>query len=239
MGRIALSLALLFMGVWLAGAGGCREESPAMKKANLGRAFAERGDYPRAIGTLQEAIRMDPDLVMSYELLGQAYEATGNYPKAIEMYRETVRRDPVRDTAYTSLGCLLLATSGAGEETERNLAKALEINQTDNRALACMGAVHLDRRDFEAAIRESEQAVSLNPQNVQGHLNLGIAYGETGDTARAREEMQRAINYSQGNPAVVNQARVFLQGLEHPDVEGMPKDGSHGDDAPGSGGGET
>lgn len=222
MTRLLLAAGMVAVGLFVGGAGGCRNDSPAFKKADLGRALAERGDYDQAIADFQEAIRMDPTLAFAYEGLAQAYEATGRYPGAIEAYRATVARDPVRDSAYARLGCLLLATGGATPDAEQALTKAIEINQTHAGAHACLGALYLDRERYPDAIRETELAVTLNPQNVQGHLTLGIALAQTGETDRARAEIKKAIDYARGDEATVSRARLFLQSLEHPRVEGGP-----------------
>ncbi len=218
--------ALALIATSMMAASACREETPAMKKANLGRALTERGNHDQAIATLKESLRLDPELVMAYEHLGQAYEAVGMYPEAIEAFQETVKRDPVRDTAHTSLGCLLLASHGSTADAEAALNKAFEINQTDSKALACMGAVHLNRMNFEGTIEYSSRAISLNPQNVQAHLNLGIAYAETDETERAKKAIETAISLNPGDPVFAERARMFLQSAEHPDVEGGP--GDHG-----------
>ncbi|MFQ5508929.1 MAG: tetratricopeptide repeat protein [Leptospirillia bacterium] len=223
MRQTTLVIALLLAGVWVLGAVGCREESPAMKKANLGRAFMERGDHERAIRTLNEAISLDPELAMSYEILGQTYEAAGRYPEAIQSYRQTVQRDAVRDSAYTALGCLLLATEGARPEAKAALTEAIKLNQADSRSLACMGAFHLDQRELDKAVELSAKAASLNPQNVQAHLNLGFAYSELGRIDEAKASVQRAIDLAR-NPQVVAQAKMLQESLDHPRVAGGPGD---------------
>lgn len=220
--RLLLLALVVAVGLTTAGAGGCRKDSPAMKKAALGLAFADRGDYEKAIDIYREAIRLDPDLVLTYEQMAQAYEALGRYDEAVEAYRTTVTRDPVRDAAWVRLGCLLLVTRGDPREAEHALGQAIALNQTDSGAHACLGALHLDRERYADAIRESEQAIALNPQNVQGHLTLGIALAQTGETDRARSEIRKAIDYAAGNEAVVSQARDFLRSLDHPPVEGGP-----------------
>jgi Tfp pilus assembly protein PilF len=227
--RAALAGALAVLGLFVSGGSGCRDDSEAFKKADLGRALAERGEPERAVPLLKEALSGDPKLVMGHEVLAQTYESMGRYPEAIAEYRTTVRLDPVRDTAYARLGCLLLATEGATDAAENALDQAIEINRTHAGAHACLAAVHLDRRDLSKAVAEGETAVSLDPQTVQGHLTLGIALAETGETARARSEIERAIALSGDNPAVAEQARVYLQSLEHPDVAGGPgAAGAHG-----------
>lgn len=216
---LTVALATTLMGA------SCREETPAMKKANLGRAFTERGAHDRAIKTLQEAVKLDPELVMSYELLGQALEAAGRYDEALDAYRETVRREPTRDTAYASLGCLLLSAEGAVPDAEAALNRAIGLNQAFPRAQACLGAIYLDQRQFDKAVEMSQAAVTMDPQNVQAHLNLGIAYAETGDVERARAEIRKTIQFARGNEQLISQARVYLEALEHPEVDGGPAAG--------------
>jgi len=220
--RAAFAGALVVLGLFVSGGSGCRDDSDAFKKADLGRALAERGEAERAVPLLKEALSQDPKLVMAHEALAQTYASMGRYAEAVAEYRATVRLDPVRDTAFARLGCLLLATEGATAEAEDALTRAIEINRTHAGAHACLAAIHLDRQDFSKAIGEGERAVSLDPQSVQGHLTLGIALAETGEKARARTEIERAIALSGDNPTVETQARVYLQSLEHPDVSGEP-----------------
>ncbi len=230
--------------VWLAlavclalGPVACREESEAMKKANLGSALSERGAYDKAIATLRDAVALDPQLAMSHELLAQALEAAGRYEEAVLSYAQTVKLDPVRDNAYANMGCLLLSLGGRVAEAETALGQALELNQTHARAHACIGAAYLDQRRFDEAITASSKAISLDPQNIQAHLNLGIAYTETGDGPKARKEIERTIALAGDNSMLVARARMLLDQLDHPVVEGGPNDApdqtpNHGYDGP-------
>jgi Flp pilus assembly protein TadD len=220
--RAAAAAVLAVLGLFVSGGSGCREDSPAFKTADLGRALAERGDNEGAIAKLKEAIAADPELAMAHEVLAHTYESMGRYPEAVAEYRATVALDPVRDTAFARLGCLLLTTEGATPEAERALEQAVAINRTHAGAHACLAAVHLDRQDFPEAISEGERAVSLDPQSVQGHLTLGIALAETGSRDRARTEIRQAIALAGDDSAVAEQARTYLQSLDHPDVPGGP-----------------
>jgi len=230
--RCALAGALVVLGLFVSGGSGCRDDSAAFKKADLGRALAERGDNERAVAKLKEALADDPGLVMAHEALARTYESMERYPEAIAEYRATVALDPVRDTAFARLGCLILAMDGATEEAESALEQAVAINRTHAGAHACLAAVHLDRQDFSKAIAEGERAVSLDPQSVQGHLTLGIALAETGSRDRARTEIEQAIALAGDDSAVATQARTYLESLEHPDVPGGPAGpaGPAGDD---------
>jgi len=223
--RTAWAGALCVLALFVSGGSGCRDDSAAFKKADLGRALAERGEAGKAVPLLKEALADDPNLVMAHEVLAQTYESMGRYPEAVAEYRATVRLDPVRDTAHARLGCLLLTTEGATPEAEEALNQALEINRTHAGAHACLAAFHLDHQDFSKAIAEGERAVSLDPQSVQGHLTLGIALAETGEKDRARAEIEQAIALAGDDSPVAEQARVYLQSLEHPDVAGRPGGG--------------
>ena len=68
------------------------------------------GQLERAIQDLDEAIRLDPQLAMSYANRGLAYGNLGQYQQAIQDYSEAIRLDPQpslyynRGTAYFHLG---------------------------------------------------------------------------------------------------------------------------------------
>ena len=53
-----------------------------------------------------------------------------------------------------------------------------------------------DARDFGSAIPLYERVIALQPNHAEAHLNLGNAYADLNDTARAEAHMRRAIALS-------------------------------------------
>lgn len=55
------------------------------------------------------------------------------------------------------------------------------------------GILYLSQKNFEKAVRELETAVEQEPDNGEAHLKLGMAYAEIGETKKAGEEFNRAL----------------------------------------------
>jgi tetratricopeptide (TPR) repeat protein len=56
------------------------------------------------------------------------------------------------------------------------------------------GNYRLEDGQFEEALKEFHAALTKNPDNVYGHLGLGITYMQTGDDAKALAEFDKTID---------------------------------------------
>jgi predicted Zn-dependent protease len=64
-----------------------------------------------------------------------------------------------------------------------------------------LGQLKLESGDPDSAIRYAQQALNLNPSNVEAHLVLGSAYGNKRDFARSVSELEL---YTKARPADPN-----------------------------------
>jgi hypothetical protein len=85
--------------------------------ANLGIAYLERGDYPRAVQHLRARLASKPSASMLVNL-GVALARQGDERAAIECFREALRLSPRLFDAHANLGSLLLARGEAREALE-------------------------------------------------------------------------------------------------------------------------
>ena len=114
--------------------------SPAYN--NLGLAYQQKGDYDKAIGYYQEALKIDleqvgpehPEVAIRYNNLGMAYEYKGDYDKAIKYYQKALRmgleqlglEHPKVGLRYNNLG-VVYHRKGDYDKAIEYLQKALEI----------------------------------------------------------------------------------------------------------------
>lgn len=90
---------------------------------NRGIAYAEFGQYERAIEDFDWAIRLDPQYASAYHNRGVAYYHLGQYDLAIEDYDKAIKLDPHLAEAYYGRG-LAYAILGNSREAELDYAKA-------------------------------------------------------------------------------------------------------------------
>jgi tetratricopeptide (TPR) repeat protein len=175
---------------------------------NLGLAYADLGEYPRAIDYHEQA------LVISREIgdrrgegnalgnLGLAYRNLGEYPRAIDYHEQALvisREIGDRRGEGNALGNLGIAYYSLGdyphaiEYHEQHLAIAREIGDRrgEGNALGNLGIAYNDLGDYPRAIETLEQRLVIAREigdrrgegNAQG--NLGSAYNALGDYPRA------------------------------------------------------
>jgi Tfp pilus assembly protein PilF len=84
----------------------------------------------KAISDYDEAIRLDPNVVLAYANRGLAYEQKGNFNKAISDFTEAIRRDPNLVPAYVGRGNAYLRTGNrAKANADFATASRLKVGQ--------------------------------------------------------------------------------------------------------------
>jgi tetratricopeptide (TPR) repeat protein len=61
---------------------------------NMGNAYAELRQYPEAIESYKQAIKIDPELSKPHNNLGLAYAALGRTAEAADEFKEAARLKP-------------------------------------------------------------------------------------------------------------------------------------------------
>jgi tetratricopeptide (TPR) repeat protein len=166
-------------------------------RVGLGTACYLLGDYKTAAEELLEAVRLKPDSAPVYFLLGEAYDSAERFQRAIETafktYLKTGPRDPWAYYHYAAIqyGHAQAAGSGDYQTAVANLNEALRLNANFAEACLELGLIALAQDKVEQGIAALEKAVSLDPQLAAAHYRLGLAYRRTGNTAKAKVEMDR------------------------------------------------
>jgi tetratricopeptide (TPR) repeat protein len=163
----------------------------------LGSAWYLAGEYGNAARELLESVRLDPNSATAYFLLGEAYESAGQLQPSIEeafqKYLKTKPRDPWAFYHYATIQYARGKAEGRSDHADAvtNLNQALRLNPNLAEAQAQLGLIALDQGHTEQGIRALEKAVTLNPSLGQAHYRLGLAFQKLGNSARAKEELDR------------------------------------------------
>ncbi|MFQ5924663.1 MAG: tetratricopeptide repeat protein, partial [Dehalococcoidia bacterium] len=84
------------------------------------------GEFERAIEDLDEAIRLDPRVAMSYGNRGFAYYNLGEFERAIEDYDEAIRLDPQDAVAYV-LRAMAYTLLNMDSAAQQDIDRAIEL----------------------------------------------------------------------------------------------------------------
>jgi lipoprotein NlpI len=93
---------------------------------NRGRAYADKGQFDRAIQDFDRATAIDADYPDAFNSRGIAYSGMGQYARAIDDFDQAVRLDPNYAIAFYNRG---LARQNLGRMTEaaQDFAKAQQV----------------------------------------------------------------------------------------------------------------
>ena len=187
-------------------------------------------DVAKAIGYLEEAIRLDKNYGPAYSNLGTAYGSKGNYDKAIEYHRKALKIDlkklgpehPNVAIMYNNLG-RAYGSKGNYDKAIKYYRKALKIDlkklgpEHPNVATwySNLGSAYIHKGNYDKAIKYYRKALKIflkklgpeHPNVAVMHSNLGIAYGNKGDYDKAIEYYRKALKIG-----------LKKLGPEHPNV---------------------
>lgn len=159
---------------------------------------ATKGEMDHAIATAQQGLSDNPRNADLYVLLGRFFESKSDWQQAEAAYRGALNINPQHPLASNNLARLMLQTGG-------NLDVALSLAQTARRGLPNSPAaadtlawIHYQKGAYQSAIGLLQEALSLQDKvrardNPDIHYHLGMAYAKSGQTALARQQLERAL----------------------------------------------
>jgi tetratricopeptide (TPR) repeat protein len=178
--------------------------APGRSYTRLARLYYQTGEYEKGLEYIRQALNAVPDFYNSWiaGLLaaanGQPDVAREHIPAIKEYFTETEDESEVvealseRRFYYHLLGEIALA--------ERNPSQAVEMHQmvirfcsrTDRPFFGTyLGLAYLAAENYDNAVAEFEEVLSINPNYPRALLYLGQTYLELGESDRAKEVLLR------------------------------------------------
>jgi tetratricopeptide (TPR) repeat protein len=191
-----------------------------------GHLLQERGNRPgslaalgKAVASLRETIRLQPDDTYAHTNLGLALSAQGKPAEAIAAYREAIRLRPDHAKAHNNLG-ITLAAQGKQAEAIAEYRTALHLQPDLTAAHNNLGLALKAQGKVAEAIAEYREAIRLQPDHALAHTNLGLALSAQGKQAEAIAECREAIRLRPDHAkAHVNLGALLCQVRDYPAAE--------------------
>lgn len=166
-----------------------------------------------------------------HQRLGADKIRAGNYGGAYHEFVFVLNVFPNHPEALRGLDEACRRVKMAGCNMEQRFEKAIAVNPEAAGTYVVQG-IYLSRNGKNAAAIESyKRAIELQPESPVAHYNLGLAYVETKDYARANEHAQKA--YALGFPLPGLRERLKKAGQWKPSEAPTAVAPEKGADAPG------
>jgi tetratricopeptide (TPR) repeat protein len=152
--------------------------------------------------------RADPDSYRFHQLLGDLNAAKNDDGKAIDEYRAAVDAKPTVPNLHYSLGHILWKDLKI-PEARAELQAELALNPSHAGALDDLGDTYLLEHQPAMALPYLTRALAADPANSDIHRDLGTAYSELKDYAKAEAEFKIAVAGDQDGSVHYKLARVY------------------------------
>ncbi len=189
----------------------------AVAYAGLADAYILAGSYgnsflapnvamPKAKAAIEKALALDDSSAEAHTSL--AYIRLVNdwdWSGAEQEFKRALALDPDCVNAHHWYSHELMAL-GRVAESHRESEIALGLDPTDVVINEHMAWHHLMNREYDRAIAQATKAIELDPNFVQAHRVLGLAYLYTNREQQASEEFEKGVALSHGDPV----SRAYL-----------------------------
>jgi lipoprotein NlpI len=166
--------------------------------ANRCAVYSAQGRDDKALADCVQAILLDPDGAIPYQIRGDIALKRGEADKALADYDRAIMHGARSAAIFVDRGNLLLA-KGESEKALADFNQALEINPDSARGLVARGGARFTGGDFDLALTDFDKAIELTPDHFLAWFNRGSAFFAKGDAAKAAENFKQALTLSPAN----------------------------------------
>ena len=180
----------------------------------LGKAYFQLGDYPRALKAFNQVTVLEPDIEVGYQNVGNVYLQQGKYQECIPQFQKALQIEPTF-SAYSNLGTAYFFLKQYPNATGM-FEKAVELNPNETMmvvnladAYRASGLKDKAAATYQQAISSGYKNLQTNPQDADAMTQMAISYAKTGNANEADSFIRRARAIDKGNVNYIyNEAQI-------------------------------
>ena len=163
---LLIALPLCAVAVYaIVGTPGALSSQPGVAKSASAPHGTDASQIESMVGSLAARLKEDPTNGQGWMMLGRSYSSLGRFGEAAEAYKKSVANSPpdaqlladYADALAMALGRQLVG------EPEKLVARALEIDGKNMKALALAGTIAFEKRDYSGAVKYWTRMRALVP----------------------------------------------------------------------------
>ena len=162
----------------------------AARLNNLGAGYMNQQSFEKGLHLFQQAAKLDPNLQIAKLNQGIALLNLGQIEASQQILENASQQTPKDPFAWYNLG-LLYKSSNSPERAVDAFRRVTEIDPNDPDTWYFLGSVYAQLKQFPQAMDCFNHALKLNPYHASAQFGLARAYQQSGDSAKAKENLQR------------------------------------------------
>jgi arylsulfatase A-like enzyme/Flp pilus assembly protein TadD len=187
----------------------CLRLNPSFDQAmtSLARALYQKGDVTGAQGWVDHALKLNPDNYRAWYELG-LIDTNADKAAAVLAFEKSISIQPNFAMSRRDLGMLQFHQENY-PEASTHLAKAIELGLHAPSLYNFLGIAYSRTNRLQDAVASYQNALKLDPNLAEAHLNLAYAYQRLGRPATAKTQYLAAcrleVKYCKFVPGHKNQ----------------------------------
>jgi tetratricopeptide (TPR) repeat protein len=183
---------------------------------NLGAALYKKGAYEQAVKTYQRVLQLNPASALANNSLGIIWNRLSDHEKALQYFQKALGIQPDFPQAHGNIGAVYFTLAEKGHEEYlaraiQHCKQALLSNPNNCWVLNNLALIYLRGKEFNQALPLLQKAARLCTSSPQIHLNLGLAFFNTGNIPLSIDAYQKALQLQPDYPeAHFNLATAYL-----------------------------
>jgi len=183
---------------------------------NLACCYEMMGEFTYAIGILDQLAFLNPKSKIMHQKLANLYVRTGQPAKAKEIYERIMTQGTVTADVYYEYAMICTQT-GDLDIAEKILKKVVELDPNAAIARKDLGVIYLNKRLFDYAKDEFEQAYKIMPEDFGIIFEYANFLQATSDYKEAQMFYQKALAKAPKNPDLLIFCSLNEQSLNNID----------------------
>lgn len=178
------------------------------------RELLDNDDRQAVLDELEEFfnLQLSPALL---HLKGQVYFSIEDYEEAEYIFQSVLSRTPQFVRAHVDLSTLYLKLHRF-EDSRLHMAKAISYGESSARSFGLLGYLNTRLHNAQSAISAYQNALMLEPTNIEWQRGLLVALTKSGMTEAALALSEQMIKTQQGDASLaLNRASLYLKNEDH------------------------
>ncbi|WP_447926832.1 MULTISPECIES: type IV pilus biogenesis/stability protein PilW [unclassified Vreelandella] len=187
-------------------------QDAASAYSELGIAYLERGNLPRALNALDRALEADPQNAEALQGMALVYQQQGENALAQRYFLKAVEAAPSFTRARNNYAAFLYQQARFNEACEQ-LELASQDAQYANRAqlFTNLGQCYVALNDVNRARERFARAQSIDPRSPRGYLMLAELEASQGNYDRAWAPLQSYLQLAGPDPQALTLAATIAR----------------------------
>ena len=187
------------------------EPTNPLHYANRGLMWSIKGDPKKAMADLDESIKIMPT-ALAYGFRGDAFCRIKDYERGIQDLTEAIRLNPLWAEAFSRRAEAKDFGRHPVDEVIADHNSAVKLSAQNPAMIARRGLFFQRQRRWKEAINDFSSAIAVAPDELCAPYlaQRGIAFYESGDTAKSLEDLDRSLQLQPNAGVHVSRGQILF-----------------------------